>query len=109
MLAEHEPWEALRLWLDHLAAFSRVKRGLAGVLHTATRTELGSQYYGPVVDAIELLLRACRDVGAVRPDAEAEDLLQLVGFLHRDNEGPEGERREHRLLQVVLAGLRADG
>lgn len=101
---EHEPWQALRLWLDRLAAFSRVKRGLAGVLHTATRAELSSTYYAPVVGAIELLLRACRDAGVVRADVDAEDVLRLVAFLHDDNEG---EARTRRLLGIVLDGLRA--
>ena len=106
LLAEHRPWEALRRWLDRLAAFGRVKHGLPGVLQAATRADLSNENYGPVVGAIEHLLQACRKAELVRADVEAEELLMLVGFLWRDDQGADWEQRSGRMLEVVLDGLR---
>ncbi|HEY2672170.1 MAG TPA: hypothetical protein VGJ07_17600 [Rugosimonospora sp.] len=41
LLAEHPPREALRLWLDRLAVYGQIKRGLAGAFHTATHKLVG--------------------------------------------------------------------
>jgi AcrR family transcriptional regulator len=106
LLAEHQPWEALRRWLDRLAAFGQVKHGLPGVLQAATRADLSNENYGPVVGAIEQLLQACRKAELVRADVEAEELLMLVGFLWRDDQGADWEQRSGRMLEVVLDGLR---
>jgi AcrR family transcriptional regulator len=107
LLAEHEPWEALRLWFDRLAAFGRIKHGLAGVLHAATRADLSAEHYQPVIDAIRRLLCACQDAGLMRPDVGAEDVLLLVSFLwHGDHEAG-WQQRAHHMLEIVLDGLRA--
>jgi AcrR family transcriptional regulator len=108
LLAAHEPIAALRLWLDRLAAFGRVKHGLATVLHAATYADLSTEHYQPVTAAIARLLNAGRDAGVVRDDVEAEDLLLLVAFLWRGDRGAEWERRSRHLLEIVLDGLRPD-
>jgi AcrR family transcriptional regulator len=107
LLAEHEPWPALRLWLDRLAAFGRVKHGLAGVLHAATRADLSGEHYQPVIDAIALLLRACQDSGDLRADVDAEDVLLLVSFLWHGDADTGWAQRSRHLLRIVLDGLRA--
>ncbi|MGW2254298.1 TetR/AcrR family transcriptional regulator [Kitasatospora sp. NPDC001660] len=107
LLAEHEPWDALRVWFDRLAAFGRVKHGLAEVLHAATRQDLSAEYYQPVVDAIDRLLNAGRRAGQVRADVDGPDVLLLVSFLWRADRDEDWHRRAHHLLRVVLDGLRA--
>jgi AcrR family transcriptional regulator len=107
LLAEHEPWEALRLWFDRLADFGRVKHGLAEVLHAATRESLSAEYYQPVVDAIARLLHAGRRAGQVRADVDAADVLLLVGFLWRADQGDDWDHRSRHLLRIALDGLRA--
>jgi hypothetical protein len=104
-LDTHQPWQALRLWLDHLAAFGRIKHGLADVLHAATRADLAGEHYQPVIDAIGRLLRACQDAGRVRPDVDADELLLLVSFLWRDDRNAGWEERSRRMLRIVLDGL----
>jgi hypothetical protein len=92
--------EALRRWLDRLASFGKLKHGLADVFRTATKTALHGEQYGPVLAAITLLLDAAKQAGDLRPDVDAQDLLQLVGFLwHAD------VAADH-LLDIVMDGLR---
>ena len=106
-LAEHPPREALRLWLDRLALYGQIKRGLAGAFHTATHSQLAGEGYGPVINAITLLLDACKEVGAVRADIEAEEVLLLVGFLWRIETDDNWAVRTARMLDLVMAGLAA--
>lgn len=105
LLAEHPPREALRLWLDHLARYGQIKSGLAGAFHSATHKQLAGEGYGPVLNAITMLLDACKGVGAVRRDVEAEDVLLLVGFLWRIETDDNWAVRTARLLDLVMEGL----
>jgi AcrR family transcriptional regulator len=107
LLADHPPLEALRLWFDRLAAYGRIKHGLAGALHAATHAQLADEGYGPVLDAITLLLAAGQEAGAVRSDVDANEVLLLVGFLWRIELDAGWETRSRHLLDLVLAGLRA--
>ncbi|MBO0849521.1 MAG: TetR/AcrR family transcriptional regulator [Pseudonocardia sp.] len=105
LLAEHDPWRALCLWLDRLAAFGQIKNGLADALHAATRADLVGEHYQPVIDAIGRLLRACQDAGLVRPDIDADELLLLVSFLWHGDRNTGWEERSRRMLRIVLDGL----
>lgn len=105
LLAEHPPRQALRQWLDRLARYGQIKRGLAGAFNTATYRQLAGEGYGPVIDAITLLLDACKTAGAVRQDIEAEELLLLVGFLWRIDTDDSWAARTTRMLDVVMQGL----
>jgi AcrR family transcriptional regulator len=111
LLAENPPIEALRLWFDRLASYGRIKHGVAQAVEAATRADLSGEYYDEVIATITLLLEACKATGDVRPDADAEEVLLLVGFLWRiDN--CDWEARTRHLLGIVLDGLRghpADG
>lgn len=106
LLQEPDAGEALRHWLDDLAAFGRKKHALSDVLDAAVRAQLHYDQRRPLLDAIELLLQAGRDTGTVRDDASGEDLLALVSFLwHLELDGPQVAH----LLDVVIAGLRPGG
>jgi AcrR family transcriptional regulator len=107
LLAEHPPREALRLWLDRLALYGQIKRGLAGALHTATYQQLAGEGYGPVINAITTLLDACKQAGVVRNDVEAEEVLLLVGFLWRIETDDSWAVRTARMLDLVMEGLAA--
>jgi AcrR family transcriptional regulator len=105
LLAEHPPRVALRLWFDRLALYGQIKRGLAGALHTATYQQLAGEGYGPVINAITLLLDAGKAAGAVRDDVEAEEVLLLVGFLWRIETDGSWAVRTARMLDLVMEGL----
>lgn len=105
LLAQHPPRQALRLWLDRLAVYGQIKRGLAGALHTATYRQLAGEGYGPVIGAISMLLGAGQEAGMIRDDIEAEEVLLLVGFLWRIETDAAWAERTGRLLDLVMHGL----
>ncbi|HEV2634466.1 MAG TPA: TetR family transcriptional regulator [Actinocrinis sp.] len=107
LLAAHEPMDALRLWLGRLAAYGRIKHGASLAVEAATRADLGSQYYPPVIAALGRLVTAGRAAHQIRPDIEPDDLLLLVSFLWKSDTGPDWEERTRHLLAIVLDGLRA--
>jgi AcrR family transcriptional regulator len=107
LIAKHPPLVALRLWFDRLAHYGRIKHGLADVLHAAMTDGVYGETYGPMVGAIDRLLRACEAAGKIGPGADAEDVLLLMGFLWRIEPGREGEARAKRLLDLVIAGLKS--
>ena len=49
LLEQHPPLEALRLWLDRLAHYRRIKHRLAAVPHPATSDGLAGKNHGPVI------------------------------------------------------------
>jgi AcrR family transcriptional regulator len=105
LLAEHAPVEALRVWLDRLASYSRIKHGVAQAVEAATRADLSNEYYDRVAAAITSLLAAGRATGELRTDIDADDVLLLVGFLWRLDDRA-FHTRANRLLATVLDGLR---
>jgi AcrR family transcriptional regulator len=105
LLAAHPPAEALRRWLDRLAAYGRIKHGVAQAVEAATRADLAGEYYGQVTAAITLLLDAGQAAGVIRRDVDADELLLLVGFLWRIDNRDWAARSRH-LLALVLDGLR---
>ena len=106
LLAKHPPLDALRLWFDRLAHYGRIKHGLADVLHAATSDGLAGETYGPVIDAITLLLRACDEAGSIQPGLDPDNVLLLMGFLWRIDDA-DWDARASRLLNLVMNGLRA--
>ncbi len=109
LLSEHEPLRALRLWFDRLAYYGQIKHGLGNVLHAATSDGLAGETYGPVVGAITLLLTACTGDGSIRAGIDPDDVLLLLGFLWRIDSGGDADARAARLLDLIVAGLKADG
>lgn len=105
LLATHLPLQAFRKWCDRLAHYGRIKHGLSDVLHAAMTDRDLHQTYGPMVGAIDRLLKACEASGNFVPGADAEDVLLLLGFLWRIQPGIAGEARAKRLLDLVMRGL----
>jgi AcrR family transcriptional regulator len=106
LLAEHPPAEALRRWFERLAAYGRIKHGVGEAVEAATRADLSGEFYEPVCAAITTLLDAGKRAGSLRPDVDAEDVLQLVGFLWRADFGADREARTRHLLTLVMDGLK---
>jgi AcrR family transcriptional regulator len=107
LLKEHEPVEALRLWFGRLAAYGRIKHGASLAVEAATRADLGSQYYPPVIGALDRLLGAGKAAKQLRPDIDADAVLLLVSFLWRSDNGPDWQERAAHMLGIVIDGLRA--
>jgi hypothetical protein len=108
LLAAHPPQRALRLWLDRLAVYGQIKRGLADAFQSATYRQLADEGYGPVIGAITLLLDACKTAGAAREDIEAGEVLLLASFLWRIDTNDDWAARTGRMLDVIVKGLTPD-
>ena len=107
LLAEHPPLRAFRLWCDRLAELGRVKHGIADMLHAVLSDRDFQETYWPMVGAVRQLLSACEAAAEIRPGADAEDLLMLVGLLWRIPPTAAGEARVKRLLALIFRGLGA--
>ena len=107
LLTKHPPLEAFRLWCDRFAQSARVKHGVADTLRAAISDQDFQETYWPLVGAVRRLMEACERSGGIPPGAEAEDFLQLLGWMIQIPPTPEGEARAKRLLALVFRGLGA--
>jgi AcrR family transcriptional regulator len=105
LLQSEPPQRALKIWLDRLAEYGRLKKGLGSAIRSAMREQLASEGYAPVVAAMDALLEAGRSSGLYRRDVTGEELLLMVGFLWRLDLTDDRDERSARMLDVVLAGL----
>jgi len=106
LLARYEPLDALAEWFVRVAAYARAGRDVfAGVEDTAWR-DLAAHSFGPIGDAVDLLLDAGRAEGSIRADVEARDVIVLISWLSRLDDD-ELDARGPRLLSVLVDGLRA--
>ncbi|MEU6821092.1 TetR/AcrR family transcriptional regulator [Streptomyces atriruber] len=106
LLDEHEPLDALRLWLARLAAHGRSRCGASQAVEAATCPTPGSPVHPPVAAALDQLLTACKEARQLRPGADADEVLLLVSFLWKTTGGSEWQARTERLLGIVVDGLR---
>ena len=105
LLAEHSPLQAFRTWCDRLAEFGRVKHGVADLLHAVISDRDFQETYWPSAKAVSHLMDACERSGDIRPGADAEDFLTLLGFLWQIPPTPAGGARVKRLLALAFRGL----
>ncbi|MFD7166658.1 TetR/AcrR family transcriptional regulator [Streptomyces violascens] len=103
------PDRALREWMDRLAQYAVAKAGLADALRKATcsRGSLAGLGYDAVSSAIELLLRANEDAGAIRPGVTSDDFLLAIAGLWQIDPHGDWQSRASRLMDLVMDGLRA--
>jgi AcrR family transcriptional regulator len=105
LLVEHPPLQALACWFRQVAEYARVKRGVFAAVTSAVQDDLAGHSLGPIGDAITTLLEAGKSEGEIRQDADARDVILLIGYLTRLDE-TEWDTRAHHLLEIILDGLR---
>ncbi len=104
--ADRPPWEALVDWLHRFVGYMATKQALAQELlayvdHDADVFQgCRTQLYA----AGEPLLARAQEAGAVRPDANLPEIIQMVGGIAKI-QGGEPEQIEH-ILDIALDGLR---
>ncbi|MFE7857324.1 TetR/AcrR family transcriptional regulator [Streptomyces sp. NPDC057403] len=104
LLAEHEPLEALRHWLDRVIDYAEIKRGVLAVLEPAAWQDLVAHSRNPIEEALAHLLDAGKAAGSIRADVDAHGVLLLIAYLGRlDRE--EWESTARPLMNVILDGL----
>ena len=108
LLAQHPPLHAFRTWCERLAEFGRIKHGVADVLHAARSEQDFQETYWPMLGAVRQLMDACEESGEIRPGADAEDFLLLMGFLWKISPSPAGQARVKRIFELIFRGLGAE-
>ncbi len=111
LLAEHEPVEALRHWLDRVIDYAEIKYGVLAALEPAAWQDLVDHSQNPIEGALAHLLDAGKAAGSFRTDVDARGVLLLIAYLGRVGRD-EWESTARPLMNVILDGLRrqvADG
>jgi len=109
LLASRPPLDALREWLDCLAHYGMTKAGLGSALSAATASHdaLSAETYGPVINALTMLLAANEEAGTIRSGLAPDDVLLILGFLWRIDPAGDWRAQAGRLLDILMDGLRA--
>ncbi|WP_155060322.1 TetR/AcrR family transcriptional regulator [Streptomyces blattellae] len=108
LLKTRAPEHALREWMDQLARFALAKAGLSDAMRQIVGTAAGPAQpgYALVVEAIDALLAANHEAGAIRPGLTADDfILAIAGIWQIDSSG-DWQAQSARLLDLVMDGLR---
>lgn len=106
LLEHHPPLEALARWLEQLADYGRLKRGLSDAMYALVRARSAGERQIPNLEPFDLLIEAGVADGSIRSDVSGYDLMLLVGFLWRLDLTETRDERSSRLLSIVLDGLK---
>ena len=104
--AQHEPGQALILWMARYLDFIATKRGLAKSLHTANPAfaTLPAYFETRLKPACAALLQAAVAAGKVRDDVDAWDLLRAIALLSTpDHDGKPDH--SNQMVSLLLDGL----
>ncbi|MDM7892554.1 TetR/AcrR family transcriptional regulator [Curtobacterium caseinilyticum] len=103
--ADHEPDEALALWLQRFTGFVATKRGLAAALQSGDPAFEGLHPYflDRLGGALTGLLDAASAAGTIRNDLDATQLLRAVADLCH---GAPTAEQSQRLVGLLVDGLR---
>ncbi|MGA9858857.1 MAG: helix-turn-helix domain-containing protein [Solirubrobacteraceae bacterium] len=105
-LVDREPWEALAEWLHRFVGYMATKQALAQeMLNYVDRdAPLFQTCRAALYEAGGPLLTRAQEAGAVRPDTDIVEIIQMVGGIAKIPAG-DPEQVEH-MLQIALDGLR---
>lgn len=105
---EHEPFEALRRWMQRFSAFFATKRGLAGALHSGepAYAALPEHFDARLRPALERLLAAAITAGRIRSDIAAGELLGAIARLSMSE--VDQPAQAERMVALLADGLRCE-
>jgi AcrR family transcriptional regulator len=104
LVGDMTPIDSLRKWTLELVRNMRMKHGLGDALSPSVAQAVTEEAYGPVLQAITIILAAGKADGSIRDDADPADFLFLTGALWRA--GDVNDDRPLRMLNLILDGLR---
>lgn len=101
-----DPWQALNEWLQRFIAYIATKQALAGELlgYLDKDAEIFQACRTSLFSAGEPLLKRAQQAGAVRPDIDIAQLIQIVIAIAKAPTG--GPSETEHLLGIALDGLR---
>jgi AcrR family transcriptional regulator len=108
LAAEHEPGDALDLWLQRYIDFIAAKRGLSAALHSGSPAfgALPSYFQEKLRPALRGLLEAAAKAGKVRADVDPAELLLAVARLCAPNDHGGITEQSRRMVALLVDGLR---
>ena len=108
LAAENPPFVALEKWLYRFTDFVATKHGLAQALHSGDPAfdELPAYFRARFGPALTQLLAAASRAGEIHTDLSVDELLYAVARLCQPI-GEAGADQSHRLVGVLINGLRA--
>jgi AcrR family transcriptional regulator len=105
LLEKLDPVAALRTWMDQFIAYIATKHGMAESLTVVLDDDRRLESRKLLMDSLEVLLAAGVEIGAVRNDVPAADVLMSLGgitLIAGDDRALAG-----RLSDLLVAGLRS--
>jgi AcrR family transcriptional regulator len=99
---------ALRTWMDRFIDYLATKRGMADALRTVIASG-GNPYVqsrASLLEAVDALLKAGADLGQLRRDIQAVDVMTGISGISLVAGAPEQRDQAGRLLDLLLDGLR---
>ena len=106
---ELPPFEALKKWLGGYATLMRMKYGMADAMRSALNSDaqVFSHSRVKLIDALSSLLSAAVAAGAIRSDADPDDILLAVSASVSASRGrDDAAKKTDRLLALIIDGLR---
>ena len=102
------PEAALRAWMERFIQYVAAKRGMIDALHSvlSTDSELYTHTRERIITALRSLLGEAAASGAIRADANAEDVLRALQGVWQVTSEPEWQDKARRLLNLLMDGLR---
>lgn len=106
LLADHDPGEALDLWITRFTRFVATKQGLSAALRSDEPAfgSLPAYLKDKLGPAIRSLVDAAVEAGEVRSDVDPFELLQAIGDLSHRAPSPDGS--PNPMVRLLLDGLR---
>ena len=108
LLATRAPADALQDWMRSFVDYIATKKIIAPALGAMPggASALAAASGAKIAGALSALVTRGIGAGEIRADAEPDDLLRaLIGFTY-GNSAPEWQASAHRLIGIVMAGLR---
>jgi AcrR family transcriptional regulator len=104
-LVDADPWQAFSIWFERLIGYLITKRALASELlnYLDADAALFKECRTGLYAAGEPLLKRAQNAGAVRPDVEFPQVMQMVIGISKIPSEP--DQIEH-ILRIALDGLR---
>lgn len=101
-----EPWDALVAWLHGFLKYAETKRTFLTELHEAFEKcpDLAVRSRERIGGAVRLVLTRAQQAGAVRPDLDEDDLMQLVSGMCMARNASLAQNE--RLLTLILDGIK---
>lgn len=100
--------DALREWMARFVDYAATKRGMLSALRSAVGSDspLFGETRARIIAALAALLEAGITDGSVRANADPEDVMRAMGSVWGVAAGPEWREQVHRLLDLLVDGLR---